>query len=353
MAQLLNVDTFQLGSSQAITSTFQASNADVLIAGNVQTTSGEQTAAIISLSPVQSRAWRHTIATRHGNTLAAIAEIGNGTYVAVGQITVSPAPADQNIWLVNIDNEGNVLRQITADPSGMHGGGHAIAGTADGGFIVTGIVIDAGSNRAVTLVMKYDAAFALQWRTELAGSVAYAVVQAASGAYVVAGARAVSLGVGSVFAAMLDPDGVLLWQRAYDDHRVVDLFAAGLAETTGGNFVIAAMSALISIDASGSVIWSRFNAALGLQSVATRADGALVVSGMCSLGDSHAYVAVLSADGSSIVWDNTEISADSLMAQAFVSTQGYVTAGGYVPYNVTAGTTLMALAVYNPAPSVS
>lgn len=353
MAQLLSVDTFQLGSSQAITSTFQASNADVLIAGNVQTTSGEQTAAIISLSPVQSRAWQRSLTSQYGNTLAAITEIGNGTYVAVGQIALSHAPADQSIWLVNIDNEGTVVSESTAGPNGMRGSGHAIAGTADGGFVVTGIVIDAGSNRAITLVMKYDAAFVLQWRTELVGSVAYAVVQAGNGAYVVAGGRAASLGVGSVFAAMCDPAGALMWQRTYDDHRVVDLFATGLAETADGNFVIAAMSVLLAIDASGSVLWSRTNAALGLQSVVTRADGALVVSGMYSLGDSHAYVAVLSADGSTIVWDNTEVSADSLMAQVFVSTQGYVTAGGFVPYNVTAGTTLMALVVYNPTSSAS
>lgn len=351
MSQLLLAEILDIGSSVITTATIQASNGDYILTGRVF---GENDKAVaIRVNPSGMVVWENTYSADYSVFFKSITQLTDGTFVATGSYFYSNIAGDEYIWVVRLNAMGKKIWEETFGSEEEQNDGYAVTATSDGGFIVTGLVLDKETGRPRTWVIKFDKSGNQQWDKLFDNGIAFAVTQTRDGGYALSGAHNLTGSLNSnVYVLRLDASGNTLWEKIYQDYEIYVLLESGITEDNNGNLMVMAKSVLMQIDASGNVIWSRQNGNFGLNSVAQMPDGTYAIGGSLNVNYyDHAYVAVIDQQGENIIWDNTEILYNSGMAQLLVNSDGFLAGGGYGPVNVDEST--MFLAVFYPTKTVS
>lgn len=195
---------------------------------------------------------------------------------------------------------------------------YAVVEAAGGGYVVAGDVCPTGDGPCDVWVIKIDTGGYVVWERSYGGSnhdEARSLVRAPDGGYVVAGTTE-SFGVGgdgAMWILKLAEDGSIDWQKA-----IAGGSAAGIATAGGGGYYVVGSTAafgsgssdlwLAKLGADGSVDWqSTYGGAqndVG-HAVASTSDDGCVVAGWTSLGtrQSQLWVMKIGSDGA-VGWSN-------------------------------------------------
>ena len=353
MAQLLSAVSLGNGYSQMAFGAIQTAEGDYLLAGRSFGEASISAGIAARVSPSGMIFWENTYDAEYSTLFSSAAQLANGTFVAAGSYFYSDTSGDEDIWLVNIDAQGNKIKEITFGKKNHQNDGLAIAATADGGFVVAGLDLPKGGDWPNAWVLKFDPNLKLLWKKQFDGVTAIAVIQTSDGGYALSGARGIEGSLNShVYALRLDDAGETIWEKTYEDFEVYVLLRSGIAETGEGGFAIVAKSVVMKVDGQGNVIHAAQNGQLNLGSVACLPDGTYAIGGSLIVNDfDHAYVAVLDRTEREILWDNTEILYNSELTQVLVNSDGFVAGGGYGPAG--ADKSLMMLAIFNQAEDIT
>ena len=162
----------------------------------------------------------------------------DGGYVVTGQHQSSGA-GDCDVYVYRRDACGNTVFFNTYGAVGQDGG-KSIKQTADGGFIVTGLV---RSNPSI-LLMKLDAAGNYQWHTAFGVNTddwGMYVQQTTDGGYIVTGRTITPVPYSSdIFLLKTDAAGIAQWSKVFV--AVGEEFSHYVEQTKDGGYFIAGYS---------------------------------------------------------------------------------------------------------------
>lgn len=190
--------------------------------------------------------WAHFYGGEYMEEGHAVHQTADGGFFILGELLYREGfYPEQNpeLYLLRTDASGEELWSRVWEKPGAQGG-HALLPTADGGYLIAGILIPPGQpNQADVLLLKVDGEGNLLWDRSIvdAGMFDYAVdvVESAGGNYVLAG-MATRAGRGGVLLLEIDPEGNVLWQRFLLEGGG-NKVAMQVLEAPDGSLVIAGM----------------------------------------------------------------------------------------------------------------
>lgn len=348
MSQLEFANTYLPGDSAIANGLVQTESGDYILVGRVFDPGGESSAVALRIDLSGNVIWEEVYDSAFTVFFKAVALAENGDIVATGSFFYSEFAGDEYIWVVRLDQDGQIVWQEAFGSTGEQSDGQDIASTSDGGFIVAGYFLEKGSNVVGTRVLKFDAMNQLEWDKRYDTGIAFSITPTRDGGYILTGARNIPGSLNSnIFVLRLDAEGNQVWEKIYSEFEIFVLLDSQIAETEEGNFVIAAKSVVMQIDCCGNIIWAHQRGDLNVTTVVTLPDQGLAVGGSLIVNNfDHAYVAALDSDGTTLRWDNHEISFPSGVTQLILNQGGQVAATGYLPFS--GNQSEMFFAVYNP-----
>ena len=173
-------------------------------------------------------------------TSSNILEGSDGGYMFAGE-TKSFGAGNGDIWLIKTDSLGNVVWNQTYGGPHEDGGGDLIK-TSDGGYLIAGNTASWGAGGQDVWLVKIDQLGNVQWNKTYGGAgddIATCVIQSADGGYAV-GAVTKSFGLGGWDAWFMNTDanGTTQWNRVYGgtgDDEFYSIIQAGDAFVLAGD----------------------------------------------------------------------------------------------------------------------
>jgi len=188
----------------------------------------------------------------------AVAVAPNGDIIVVGE-TESFGAGQEDVWVLRLDEHGNVKWQKTYGGEGQEGA-TSVAIADNGDIIVVGYAGSFGAGYFDAWVLRLDENGNIKWQKTYGGSDkerANAVVIADNGDIIVVGSheiRDISPNR-DIWVLRLDKNGNLKWQRTYESGSDTD-GAYGVA-VAPNNDIIVTGSFTMRLDANGNVIWAK------------------------------------------------------------------------------------------------
>lgn len=226
--------------------------------------------AVAQAPPIQ---WQKTIGGTHADTALSILQTTDGGFIFEGQTSsnngnVSGNHGNEDVWVVKLNNTGNVSWQKTLGGTGsdmIHLQG--IQQTNDGGYIVAAFTNSndgdvSGNHGSFDFwIVKLNNVGDISWKKTLGGTgqdEAHSIKQTTDGGYIVAGSTPsndgdVSGNHGGVDAwvVKLDNIGNISWQKALGGTQ--DDYAESIQQTTDGGYIFS--GATLSGNVGGADAW--------------------------------------------------------------------------------------------------
>jgi len=144
------------------------------------------------------------------DTARAIQQTADGGYIVAGE-TSSFGAGNSDIWLLRLNSNGEVIWQKTYGGTGNEVA-YFIQQTSDGGYIVSGETSSFGAGGSDVWIIKLDNSGNIIWQKVYGGSgddVARSIQQTADGGYIVAGLTTTDAGDTDFWVLKLDANGNL------------------------------------------------------------------------------------------------------------------------------------------------
>jgi hypothetical protein len=280
-----------------------------------------------------------------GNEIAySVQQVQEGGYIVVGR-TASFGAGNDDLWILKLDNNGNVTWQKTYGGTGDDGA-YSFYQTQGGGYIVVGWTASFGAGSNDIWILKLDVSGNVTWEKTYGGTgydTAYSVQQTREGGYIVAG-RTNSFGAGNddIWILKLDSNGNVTWQKAYGGTG--NEYAFAVRQTLDEGYIVAGYTNsfgagnddiwILKLDSNGNVTWQKAYGGTGNDSLSsfdqTQEGGYIVVGGTSSFGSGDSDFWILKLDSSgNIIWEKTYGGAgyDYALSVRQVQDGGYITAG--------------------------
>jgi len=208
---------------------------------------------LLKLNANGSVAWQKTYGGPNSDWAHSVQQTSDGGYIVAGQ-SGPYSPGTSDLWVLNLDADGNVEWQKTYGGSGDDVA-NSIQQTSDGGYIVAGYTSSFGAGNRDVWVLKLDADGSVAWQKTYGGldeDLANSIQQTLDGGYIVAG-RTKSFGAGyqDFWVLKLDTDGSVAWQKTYGGPN--SDWAYSIRQTSDGGFIVA--GGTYSFGAGGQDIW--------------------------------------------------------------------------------------------------
>ncbi len=266
--------------------------------------------------------WTKTYGGPERETVNDVLQMPDGSFMLLGEKYQPNKKEGENLTVVKTDKDGNLAWKKIFDEGGIETEGFSMQATPDGGCVIVGMCknMDMVSSAFFSMssedqglyLLKLDANGNKIWSrkfsygNEKVPSTGISVIVAQDGSYVVVGniakkgrtdkkienpAQQVNMeDVRHLLLAKVKPNGTLVWAREYRGNSVT--MGCLVVEKPEGGFMLAGNTNvsstnidvfLMSLDAHGSVQWSKTYGAQHFESVADIVripDGGFVVSGM-------------------------------------------------------------------------
>lgn len=254
----------------------QTPDGGYLVAGNTSSSDGDVTGSrggtdawVVKLDAGGALQWQKTYGGSGIDDLSSIDAVASGGYILSGYTTsndgqVSGNHGAEDLWVVRIDDQGNLLWQKTLGGSAMDAGEYVLT-TPDGGYIVAGNTRSAdgdvtGQHGEVDYwVVKLDAGGSVQWQKCYGGSAEDMVtsIQPTPGGGYVLGGRASSTngdvsgnkGGGDLWVVKITASGAIEWQKCYGGNRME--YVGGVVPTADGWYAAGCATNSTSGDVTG------------------------------------------------------------------------------------------------------
>lgn len=333
MSQLALSATLQPGFSQQGAGMIQTSEGDYILVGK---TSGQGTPAqafAIRYDPrlLDPIVWQKTYSDTFDVFFQSVAQIADGTFIAVGSRFRSQFAGSQGLWIVNLDAKGNLIWQTTYGQQGIQTDGYGVVAAPDGFVVAAAFYPEVGSD--ATAVLKYSMQRSPLWERRFFQGACLAMAATRDGGVILAGRHSIPGSTNdNPYFLRLNGNGTPAWERVFSQIKLYEILKSGVIATVGG-FIAVTKGTILGIDPAGNLAWSRQSGNLDLGSVAELPDGTYAVGGSQIVGNvDHAYVANLDSTFQQILWDNTELLPTSELAVLLVNRDRLVTGFGDLPW---------------------
>jgi hypothetical protein len=249
---------------------------------------------ILRLDAAGNLLWEHSL-TAHSNVVSDIEMATDSTFAVCGRATGS-TEFDEDCWLAEINLQGDIVWSRTYPDSSLE---HAVdlALTVDGGFILTGYILDSNTS--------YDDAFAIK----------------------------------------TTPDGTLQWRTVIGGDDIMDQRGYGVTQTTDGDYVVCGSTEtpgdpwfdglLVRLDVGGNIVWQTTQGGSlwdELDAILPMPDGGVMAAGWTSsfsdVNHGQFWLTKTSAEGSmEWQWHLIGLSPDYCYAVISTSDSGYAMVG--------------------------
>jgi uncharacterized delta-60 repeat protein len=295
----------------------QTADGGYIVAGNTWSFgTGYSDFLILKLRADGSITWQDVYGGIDPDYARAIEPTSDGGYIVAGW-TESFGAGSHDAWILKLRADGSIDWQRT------YGGSagdevSSIQQSTDGGYIVAGWTESFGAGSRDAWVLKLRANGSIDWQKSYGGTgyeEASSIRQSSDGGYILAG-RAGSFGAGlwDAWLLRLNPDGSVLWQKAYGSIDWDVAFSA--QQTTDLGFIVSGRRAgdawVCKLNPDGSVSWQNLYGGPDLDNyhgsfVQQTRDGGFIVAGQTfsfGAGSGDIWLLRLNAN-SSVSWQKT------------------------------------------------
>lgn len=313
---------------------------------------------IIKLDTSSEVDWQRTYGGEGVEYAIDIKETGDGGYIVVGW-TSSFGAGQEDFWVFKLDEVGDIVWEKTYGGEGVEQA-WSVDLTRDGGFVVAGGTTSFGAGGADYWVLKLDGAGNILWQKTYGGpdddggggayeEYVVRVLEDEDGNYVLA-SHTLSFGAGEydIWVVKLDPDGEILWQKAYGGRYGESLWS--FQETSGGGYIVPGVSVsfspdesgdlwVLKLDKDGDIEWQRIYGVTGYWdealSVGATSNGGSIIGGYYEEGSEDWDLFLLRLDSSgNALWQRVyEYGWDWPNAVQQLKHGGYVVVGVTWPYD--------------------
>jgi len=300
---------------------------------------------VLRLDEAGNVVWDHTYGGAQGDSASSIVALADGGFAVAGS-TDSKGAGDGDMWVLRLDEAGNVVWDHT------YGGAESdyarsIVALADGGFAVAGVNSSKGAGDDDMWVLRLDEAGNVVWDHTyggVEGDWAGSIVALADGGFAVAG-NTHSKGAGDkdMWVLRLDEAGNVVWDRTFGG--VGWDYASEIVALADGGFALAGHTSskgagdgdmwVLRLDEAGNVVWDRTYGGARrdiASSIVALVDGGLAVAGITrskGAGNDDMWVLYLDEAGN-VVWDRTYGGAEEDYASEIVAlADGGLAVAGY------------------------
>ena len=226
----------------------------------------------------------------------------------------------------------------------------SIIQTTDGGYVVAGSTSSKGAGSEDIWILKLDDQGNLLWNQTYGGikyDSTYSIIQTTDGGYVVAGSTG-SKGAGSadVWIITLDIEGNILWDKTYGGDS--DDYAEAIIQTTDGGYAVAVNTEdcyakgvkgisvsdgyprLLKLDSQGDLLWFKPYSGWVFSLIQTKDSGYALAGSTSSKGAGRSDLWLLRLDNQgNLLWDSAYGGTDFDGASSLIQTTdgGYAIAG--------------------------
>jgi gliding motility-associated-like protein len=239
---------------------------------------GSDDMVIFVLDDNGNKIWEKSYGGTYSDKLWDVKKVPAGGFILVGEtgsppsgIKTSPQYGKSDIWIVRIDDAGNLLWEKTFG-SAEYERAKKVIPTADGGFLIAGDYSSGNFNIKDYLALKIDAAGNSMWSRKYSGSnndILWDVLPMPNGNFLLSGSSnspaggdktAPQYGSYDQWIICIQPDGAMLWDKTYGTSN--DDYENTLLPLIDGNYLITGnensnTGILRKIDPQGNELWVR------------------------------------------------------------------------------------------------
>ena len=266
--------------------------------------------------------WQKCLGGSNTDEAYSIQQTTDGGYIVTGETKsnngdVSENHGEEDVWVVKIDNAGNIEWQKCLGGSSREIG-YCIQQTSDGGYVVAGYtesdngdVFEYHGNRDAWVV-KLDYTGNIEWQKCLGGSdldEVFSILQIMDGGYIVAGYTkspndgdvAGNHGEKDTWIVKLDNTGTIEWQKCMGGSSSEE--ARSIQKTTDGGYIVAGSAGsndgdvsghflsadfwVVKMDNTGNIVWQKCMGGSSYEyahSIQQTTDGGYIVAG-CTISN--------------------------------------------------------------------
>ncbi len=270
-----------------------APNGDIIVVGYTYSFgAGDGDVWVLRLDADGNVKWQKTYGGKYRDEANAVALAPNGDIIVAGW-TDSFRAGYADAWVLRLDSEGNVKWQKAYGGS-YYDGAYAVALAPNGDIIVAGWTLSFGAGGSNVWVLRLDENGNIRWQKTYGGSgddEAYAVAVANNGDIIVAGYYGANWGGsgGDVWVLRLDERGNIKWQKTYgggsdDEATAVALAPNGDVIVAGYTYSFGAYGDawVLRLDENGNVKWQKTYGGSSTDvalAVALASNGDIIVAG--------------------------------------------------------------------------
>ena len=248
-----------------------AANGDIIVAGYTESFgAGCYDVWVLRLDENGNVKWQKTYGGSSYEEAEAVIIVPNGDIIVAGW-TESFSTGYRNIWILRLDENGNVKWQKTYGGSGSDGAS-AVAVAENGDVIVAGYTYSFGAGWEDVWVLRLDENGNVKWQKTYGGKgqeLATAIAIAPNGDIIVAGpTNSFGAGEEDIWILRLDAEGNIKWQKTYgeSDYEMAsgvtiapngDIIVAGWTYSFGTSTPEYANVWVLRLDENGNVKWQK------------------------------------------------------------------------------------------------
>ncbi len=196
--------------------------------------------------------WTRTYGGAGDDLAWSAAAVPDGGFIVSGR-TASSGAGSWDVWLIRIDDDGDMIWNRTFGGGGWDSGKEVLC-TADGGFIVNGYTMSSGAGQTDYYMLKTDASGNLLWSHTYGGSNydnGTSILQLPGGGYLLGGyTKSFGDTDGDFWIIRTDANGDSLWSQIYGGSGIENL--NGMDLTLDGGYILTGKTTSLG---SSSSVW--------------------------------------------------------------------------------------------------
>lgn len=240
---------------EAVLSVIQTSDGDYIAAGwSFSVGAGGTDAWILKITPNGNLQWQKTYGSKGYDFAHSVVETTDGGIVFVGQSDIASG-SDNDVWIVKLDNSGNIVWQKTYGGS-KDESGRAVLQNPDGTLIVGAWSKSFGNSSSDFWLLKLNPDGSIIWQKAYLANGEdnfFAIERTKNDGYIlVGGSNSIDNSDYDFLVLRVDGDGSIVWKKAYGGNETDQ--ASSIAIPENGGFLVAGWSFSFSESISSDIL---------------------------------------------------------------------------------------------------
>ncbi len=245
----------------------QTTDGGYIIVGYTRSNSGNKDIWLIKTDNAGNMIWNKTFGGKYDDTATSLDITNDGGYIIAGATLSYSQDVGRYLdgWVIKTDKDGNELWSKTFGYP-YHDLFYSVEQTNDGGYILAGFT-EMNDHKTSIWIVKIDSEGSQIWErivSEDVMSFGENIKQTADGGYIVTGVITAGGFIGDIILLKLDENGEIIWSKIFDEGGYED--GRCVQQTNDGGYIIVGYTVkfpapgdiwLIKTDSTGGMLWNK------------------------------------------------------------------------------------------------